>query len=216
LNVAEIFHSVQGEIDVGMNAVFLRLSGCNLISENRGCKFCDTLYAEQQRFFITPEDISETLFFTKSSNVVVTGGEPLLQKEDILSLITILRGSLRERYSFYLETNGTLWDPKLGYLFKKISCSPKKQAIDSDILNRYARLSNCRFKFVYENSSDLWWEQLISFLGISSESVWIMPEGVTSETQFMLSSEVIDYCKLKRFNFSPRLHTLLWGNQRGV
>lgn len=214
MNVSEIFHSIQGEIDVGMNAVFLRLSGCNLISENRGCKFCDTLYAEQKQFSNIPEEVSDNLLFTMSSNIVITGGEPLLQKEDIFSLITILRR--REGCSFYLETNGTLWDSKLGYLFKKISCSPKKQAIDSDILSRYVGLSNCRLKFVYENSSDLWWEQLISFLGISKKRVWIMPEGVTSETQLMLSFEVIDYCKSKGFNFSPRLHTLLWNNQRGV
>lgn len=36
--ISEIFYSVQGEIDIGVPSIFVRFSGCNLITAGNGCK----------------------------------------------------------------------------------------------------------------------------------------------------------------------------------
>lgn len=94
--INEIFHSIQGEgANAGMPAVFVRFAGCNL-----ACGFCDTDHREQ--FVVTaPEIISEIENYNCKS-VVLTGGEPTLQVDDVL-----VKG-LKER-GFYvcIETNGT-------------------------------------------------------------------------------------------------------------
>jgi 7-carboxy-7-deazaguanine synthase len=100
LHLAEIFYSVQGEgTFVGTPAVFVRLAGCNL-----ACSFCDTDYAV--KFF---EDVAGVVARVRSLGgdcpmVVITGGEPLAQRET-LALIDALRADGRR---VHIESNGTI------------------------------------------------------------------------------------------------------------
>src|SRR5215471_4822094 len=94
--VKEIFHTLQGEgMNVGMPAVFLRFSGCNLWSgreEDRAhavCRFCDTDFVGTDGAGGGKFESAETLADTVEGKwkgasrshrfVVCTGGEPLLQ-----------------------------------------------------------------------------------------------------------------------------------------
>ncbi len=43
-----------------------------------------------------------------------------------------------------------------------------------------------------------------------------MPEGRTKKEQLKRMNEVIEYCKEKGYNFSPRLHILVWDKKRKV
>ncbi len=100
LHLAEIFYSVQGEgTFVGTPAVFVRLAGCNL-----ACSFCDTDYAV--KFF---DDVAGVVARVRSLGdacpmVVITGGEPLAQRET-LALIDALRADGRR---VHIESNGTI------------------------------------------------------------------------------------------------------------
>jgi len=100
LHLAEIFYSVQGEgTFVGTPAVFVRLAGCNL-----ACSFCDTDYAV--KFF---DDVAGVVARVRSLGgdcpmVVITGGEPLAQRET-LALIDALRTDGRR---VHIESNGTI------------------------------------------------------------------------------------------------------------
>lgn len=100
LQLAEIFFSVQGEgTHVGTPAVFVRLAGCNL-----NCRFCDTDYALK---FVAP--VAEVVARVREAGgscpmVVVTGGEPLAQRET-LDLIEALRADGRR---VHVETNGSI------------------------------------------------------------------------------------------------------------
>ncbi len=120
MNVCEIFPSFQGEgVLAGVAQVFLRLGGCNL-----GCSYCDTPWARSEadacrvygwtRKLATvpnPLDAAELLERVTSlwgrgmHSLSLTGGEPLLQAEELAELLPALR---REGMPVYLETNGTL------------------------------------------------------------------------------------------------------------
>ena len=104
--INEIFYSLQGEGRwSGRPAVFVRFSGCNL-----RCPFCDTDHSAH-----TPMMLSELL--TEISNlkpqtfnnpmVVLTGGEPSLFVDDVLTDALHQAG-----YYIAIETNGTCSLPK--------------------------------------------------------------------------------------------------------
>jgi len=100
LQLAEIFYSVQGEGEhTGKPAVFVRLAGCNL-----SCDFCDTDYS--LKFFSTVNDIVAKVreLGADCPMVVLTGGEPLAQRES-LELIDALR---RDGRRVHIESNGTI------------------------------------------------------------------------------------------------------------
>lgn len=99
--ISEVFPSVQGEgLYLGVRQIFVRFFGCNL-----RCRFCDTkpdafLEYEPRELF---REIK--LYGKKFHSVAFTGGEPLLQKEFLKS---ILKLTSKQNYKNYLETNGTL------------------------------------------------------------------------------------------------------------
>ena len=101
MKISEIFYSIQGESSYsGLPCVFVRTSGCNL-----KCSYCDTQYADQVNFTLTPQEVlSAVNSFNHLTLVEITGGEPLLQ-EDIYELIEIFH---HHNFDILLETNGSL------------------------------------------------------------------------------------------------------------
>lgn len=101
MKICEIFHSIQGETTYsGLPCVFVRASGCNL-----RCLYCDTMYAYEGG---TEKSVDEILVQVRSyrcSLVMITGGEPLVQRDAVNSIIDSL---LRDEYKILLETNGSL------------------------------------------------------------------------------------------------------------
>ena len=101
MNVCEIFHSIQGESTYsGLPCIFVRTSGCNL-----RCSYCDTKYAYEDG---TDIDINSIIAIIHSFNcrlVEITGGEPLIQYEEVNKLISML---LDCGYEVLLETNGSI------------------------------------------------------------------------------------------------------------
>ncbi len=100
LALAEIFYSVQGEGTwVGTPAVFVRLAGCNL-----NCRFCDTDFSIKA-FMSTPDIVARVRELGDDCPMVVlTGGEPLAQRESS-ELIAALRADGRR---VHIESNGSV------------------------------------------------------------------------------------------------------------
>lgn len=96
--------------NAGCPAIFVRLAGCNL-----ACPWCDTDHSEKMQ--MTEIDIENELVKYDCYNVVITGGEPLMQ--DLEQLFLNLS---RIGYKVWLETNGTI-DTKIP--FDHITMSPK-------------------------------------------------------------------------------------------
>lgn len=105
MKVAEIFESISGEIGgftQGSPCTFIRLAGCNL-----NCPFCDTAWAisPDRGFDMEVEEIVEQVDEFPWNQILITGGEPLVQKEELQQLINRLKFY---GYEIQIETNGTL------------------------------------------------------------------------------------------------------------
>lgn len=104
LRVLEIFKSISGEVGLipqGSPTIFLRLAGCNL-----KCPYCDTPQSQNLKGGIARkiDSILKSIEGLSCKNIVITGGEPLLQKN-----LQVLISELRMRaYIIQIETNGTI------------------------------------------------------------------------------------------------------------
>ena len=83
MKVNETFASFQGEISVGRFAYFIRLGSCNL-----NCHWCDTPYKNEYTEIDIPSLVNQAEHFPR---VVITGGEPLLQKHEVVKFIERLK-----------------------------------------------------------------------------------------------------------------------------
>ncbi len=97
--VTEIFKSIQGESTyAGLPCVFVRLTGCNL-----RCHWCDTAYAFHGGTKMTPDEVLARVHQLGGKLLEFTGGEPLLQEEEVLALS---RRLIEEGYRVLIETSG--------------------------------------------------------------------------------------------------------------
>lgn len=140
LQVAEIFKTLQGEGPLlGMPAIFVRLTGCNL-----RCWFCDTKWDDANDPYLAPGELVRKVVNLAGSNVrlvVLTGGEPLRQR-----LAPFLR-LLPDDFMVQLETAGTLWQDELSE-FKRLIfvVSPKTPRVHPEI-----EIRATSYKYVIEN-----------------------------------------------------------------
>lgn len=100
--ISEIFYSFQGESSyIGMPTVFIRTFGCNL-----KCETCDTKYSFTGKAkVLSVSDILKIVKKIETPYVCITGGEPLLQKSQILKLSLEL---LKLNKIISIETNGSI------------------------------------------------------------------------------------------------------------
>ena len=104
--VKEIFKSIQGEgYNTGKESVFVRFSGCNLwngLKKDKSssiCNFCDTDFVgtdgnnggtyNVNELVENIEKVWNLTFSLKKKNVILTGGEPLLQVDKKLVNYTV-------------------------------------------------------------------------------------------------------------------------------
>ena len=98
MRVTEIFFSIQGEGSrAGRPCVFVRFTGCDL-----RCVYCDTAYAFHGGRELRRDEILAEVARHPSRFVLLTGGEPLLQKE----LPELAQDLLARGYEVAVETHG--------------------------------------------------------------------------------------------------------------
>lgn len=152
--------------------------------------------------------------------LVVSGGEPMLQQEQLCEVIDQLSPSVRVE----IETAGTLV-PTAEFTehISAFNVSPKLAHSGNDKLKRYrpealdalAATGKVQvWKFVAQGPSDLHEvDELVKLHNLSP--VYIMPEGVTREELEEHSKSLIDAVIARGWHMTPRLHIQLWGNERG-
>ena len=101
MKIAEIFRSLQGEgKNQGKPCLFIRLAGCNL-----KCRWCDTPESRSGGMTMSRDTILEHVWRINPPYVCITGGEPLLQGDELGRLLDSLR---RRGTAIDIETNGTI------------------------------------------------------------------------------------------------------------
>ncbi|MBQ6138165.1 MAG: 7-carboxy-7-deazaguanine synthase QueE [Methanobrevibacter sp.] len=199
IKVSEIFTSFQGEGPyIGTPATFLRLYGCNL-----NCEWCDTDISTYE--MLSVDDVAEILItqmeFNNIKLLVITGGEPTLQMEEIKRLIK----ELPEDIKIQLETNGSIFEylPEMEYVV-----SPKEDK--EKIFENYYKYENVFFKFVITSQEDI--DEVISIKDKYGYNKTIWLQGEFSKDDQMADLIRENFPRLENIKLSVQTHKYL--NQR--
>ena len=217
LIVNEIFGSIDGEgVRTGELATFIRLAGCNL-----RCRYCDTSYALKgnQGNQMSINEIIDKVKEIGDTNITLTGGEPLLQKNSI-ELIDRL---IEEGFFVNVETSGSIDITPLLDKNVIITIDYKTRSSgmnDKMILDNYKKLRAIDvIKFVC-NRDDF--EDIKKFLRNNPTPAYIYISPIFNEVQ---PYELVDYMKelhkegynTKKLRMQVQLHKVIWDpNKRGV
>ncbi|MBI3832886.1 MAG: 7-carboxy-7-deazaguanine synthase QueE [Planctomycetes bacterium] len=228
MNIAEIFHSIQGEGKLaGVPSVFIRTSGCNL-----RCTWCDTPYTswEPEGEEMSIDSILSRVEEFSCRLVVLTGGEPMIA-DGVEELTRRIRAGGRH---LTIETAATVWKdvecdlasigPKLANSTPwdreggKFATAHDVNRVQIEVIHRFMEFEDYQLKFVVDSPRDL--DEIDALLTQLSPydpaSVLLMPQGVTVEELAAKNSWLADVCKSRGFRFCPRLHIYLYGNTRST
>ncbi len=240
----EIFYSIQGEgKSTGVPSVFVRTSLCNL-----HCIWCDTDYTwnwadtrfrhvndnkpgyrkfDPKTWIATCaiDEVAATVAAFPCRNVILTGGEPMLQQPGLVKLMQALR-QFHPDYRFEVETNGTLLPtPAFDAAIDQYNVSPKLENSNNSRKLRekpavypfFAKNSKAHFKFVVAEKADL--DEVLELMDryhIPPEKIWLMPEGSDRQTLTKRRPWLVEICKTRGFRYTDRLHVQIWGRKKGV
>jgi organic radical activating enzyme len=180
---------------------------------------------ENQIIELTVSEIISEVKKYNCKNIVLTGGEPMVQQKDLIGLISEMKNADPE-YFFEIETNGTIKpNDEFEKLIDQYNVSPKLEnsAVKKDerekpeVLSFFSGNMKSNFKFVISKKEDS--NEILSIVekyDISPEKVFLMPEGTTKKDLIQKRKELIELCKKYSFNFTDRLHIHVFGNKRGV
>ncbi|MDQ6933114.1 MAG: 7-carboxy-7-deazaguanine synthase QueE [Candidatus Eremiobacteraeota bacterium] len=158
LQLVEIFYSIQGEgTHTGKPAVFVRLAGCNL-----ACVFCDTDYS--LKFVATVPGVVDRVRSLGGDCpiVVITGGEPLAQRETLALVAALQQAGKR----VHIESNGTVETELPDDVW--LTVSPKER-----LVARMARRAN-EAKLIVDGRVP---RELLDAFDPSTTEVFLQPEG---------------------------------------
>jgi 7-carboxy-7-deazaguanine synthase len=240
----EIFYTIQGEgKNLGKPSVFIRLSLCNLY-----CTWCDTDYTwnwkgtsfahnydalpgyvkyekESLMILCAAEDIARQALSHGCKSIVITGGEPMVQKKDLVELLRIIKQS-EPKAHIEFETNGTLTPgAELDALADQYNVSvklanskvTKEERIVTEAIRFFARSPKSNFKFVIDTEADL--QEVIALQNefeIAADKIMLMPQGVNAQSLNDKTKWIVELCKQHGFSFTDRLHIQIYGNKKGV
>lgn len=235
LAVSEVFGlTFQGEgKNLGMPCYFLRLAGCNL-----SCVWCDTPYTwdwtgkngkvydpKQEIHQFKSRDVHEILHRRARAdnvyNLVISGGEPLLQQKTLIPLVNILKN---DGWWIEVETAGTR-EPDFWLNVDQFNVSLKLENSGNSFAKRhkpeaikaFVKDPRAYFKFVICNEDDMREvNEIAIWYSIEPRRIYVMPEGkdpdsIQQHTQMMAQAAI-----RHGWNLTTRLQVQLYGNQRGI
>ncbi len=231
MHVMEVYRSIQGEGTLlGVPTTFVRFFACNL-----RCSWCDTKYSWSVREggtweTLTPHEVAGRVHELGARHVVLTGGEPTLQKE-----LPTLAGLLKAcGHHLTVETNTTIYPLDAVPLIDLWSLSPKLSSAGENYL-RYPiieqflaglRPEQQQWKFVVRDDTD---EQLLRALlnrypAFSERQLPIIlqPEGDNATPNYPAALGQLAERVRDRFwddyyvRVLPQMHVIIWGRRRWV
>lgn len=226
LLLSETFQSLQGEgPSVGEPCLFVRLATCNL-----RCSWCDTKYTwdwsayryEDEVHEHAVADVVDLVAASACRRVVITGGEPLVQRAALERLL----GAVSADLVIEVETNGTFapgaalaarvdqWNvsPKLSS-----SGEPEHRRVDEAALTALRDTGRAWLKLVLAGEADAdEAEALMARIGWRRDRVLFMPEAVDRDALRTRTPLVAAAALARGVRFGTRLHVELWAGRRGV
>ena len=222
LEVSELFASLQGEgPSAGTPAQFVRLARCNL-----RCRWCDSGYAwdfgrhrfEEAVRVMQVAEVAKAIRRGHQRSVVITGGEPLLQQDNLVSLLAELEREVE------VETNGTVL-PRAELLARverwivspKLTSSgaPEGARFRPEALRALEQSGRAWLKLVVLDETEAEEaERLVDAAGWPRDKVCLMPRALTRTELRERSPAVARACLERGFRFSSRLQLELWDGQR--
>jgi len=212
LIVNEIFNSIQGEsLYAGLPCTFVRLTGCNL-----RCSYCDTRYAYSEGAEMGLKEIMADVSAFDCPLVEITGGEPLLQDETPLLILTLLEN----RFHVLLETNGSFDISRVDERCVRIvdiKCPSSGESGRNDF-NNFQRLNlKDQIKFVISDLADYEFAKNI----IKQIPAWFLRENIlfSPVSGKMVFSDLAKWILGDKLivRFHIQLHKTIWPNiDKGV
>ena len=233
--------TLQGEgILVGVPSLFVRLAGCNLRCLFQGLEGhidqCDTPHAQLNdiKDAYEVDDVVQLVanHLGALRHVVITGGEPMLQKEAVAELCERLRAA-KKGIHITLETNGTFFSKRVSKAVDLVSMSPKcqvgtfegekpsrayvssmQQWIDSKCRER----DGLQLKFVVgckEDERKLIEPILHSLHDWEKCALVVMPLGGDLATIRKSAPLAVEIAIRRGWRYSPRLQIDLWAGRKG-
>ncbi len=238
--VLEIFGpTIQGEgMVIGRKTMFVRTPGCDY-----RCSWCDSAYtwdgsARDDIRRMSAEEIADELFAiggSRFNHVTISGGNPALYGQ-IGELVELLAG---RGIKTGLETQGSRWQDWFPAI-EDLTLSPKPPSsgmnpdfdVLDDIIERLRNTSridhHVSLKIVVFNDADFEWAENIHkrypdvpfYLQVGND------DSVTDDTENLtaklldqlewLADKAVASSVMNDAKVLPQLHTLMWGNKRGV
>lgn len=182
----------------------------------------------EEEFEWTPEIVLDKLMDlwdvrAMPTTIVISGGEPMLQQKQLAPLVQQL---LEMGNRIEVETAGVVmpreeWTKKRHVQFNvspklEFSGNSLKSRRKIDVLNRLADETYSSFKFVIshpEHMDEV--KEIVKQAFIPREKVWIMPEGMDTESILEHGRAIVDDVMKQGWNLTLRNHTFLWGKARG-
>lgn len=210
LTINEIFYTIQGESYLsGLPTVFIRLTGCH-----QRCTYCDTEYAFYEGTKMTIEAILEKIKDYPCKNVLVTGGEPLLQKD----VVILMQSLLNKGYMVGVETSGNLDISHLPAEVVKIMDlkTPASGECDKNNYNNIKHLSSSdEIKFVVMNETDVDWSLEMIHKKNIDKICRVSLSPTDRVLHPMIAKKILESGKAIRQQ--TQLHKLIWPEKdRGV
>lgn len=228
--VLEIFGpTIQGEgMVIGQKTMFVRTAGCDY-----SCSWCDSAFtwdgsAKDEINQMTALEIwrqLKNLGGESFNHVTISGGNPALINH-LSELIDLLK---ENKIRVALETQGSKWQPWF-IKIDDLTISPKPpssgmvtdfEVLDSIIFTLMKENSHASLKIVIFNDTDFEYAKAVhlrypdvsTYLQVGNDDMLVKKLLVKYEwliDKAMHSKEMNDVKVL------PQLHTLVWGNRRGV
>ncbi|MDE6540298.1 MAG: putative 7-carboxy-7-deazaguanine synthase QueE [Ruminococcus sp.] len=216
--VAEKFVSINGEGKrAGELAVFIRFRGCNL-----KCSYCDTMWANSGNCsaeMMSVEDIVEYINEEGVTNVTLTGGEPLLQK----NINVLVESLMKNNHNVEIETNGSISIKELSQRSYRPDFTIDYKLPSSDMEN-FMLTEN----YDYLTKSDVVKFVAGSLVDLKKTAEIIEKFSLTEKCLVYISpvfnkinpDGIVEFMKLKHLNkvrLQLQLHKFIWNpDERGV
>lgn len=233
LVVCEVFcNAIQGEgLTAGTPATFVRLAGCH----QAHCKWCDSERLWKSGSRITVSQLVELLLNSPAGpdlmmgkqNLVITGGSPLLQLENLKQFLALFRAACYNQCVIELENECMLPSDGLEIFVNIFNNSPKLSnsgispdhvRVNLQEIQKMNSLQNSTFKFVVgseEDVDELERDFLVTNL-ISRKKVVLMPLGASREELDKVRPLIMELAARKGFLYTDRLQIVAYDKQESV